>query len=107
LSVKKTAPKGGIMVKYMVRSNLKKVPPIFASKNENGKRYSLKQILEDDPEWLKAVSTQIWGRIRSSPSWKQVVDLNGRLIALEGKVEKANSKLDELLIFANNGGNNQ
>jgi len=66
------------------------------------KRFSLNQILNEDPAWVSAIEERLWHRVKSSVVWKQSLNLNERLAAVELQLKNNSMKLDKLL--ANNGG---
>jgi len=70
--------------------------------NKCNRKFSLEDVLKESPDWINAISDNIWNkRIKSSISWKQLVNLNERVGSLESNLAKMDSKLDLILI---NGG---
>lgn len=69
----------------------------------NGK-FSLNDVLEENPNWVKAISQKVWHDVRSNPKWAQLVNVNERLIVLEQRLSSMESKINLILINQNGGG---
>lgn len=66
--------------------------------------FSLQQVLLEDEVWTTELTKAVWKNIKKSPSWKQLVDLNGRLESVESRLGRIENKLDSLLVGDNGGG---
>ena len=69
----------------------------------NSEKFTLKEILQDDSEFVDYLHKKIWHKVKSSPSWLQFKDANIQLKDLATKSNNLERKLDELLIAINNG----
>ena len=76
---------------------------VYNSLEKQGKKFTLEQILQNDEEWLNAISESTWARIRKNSRWKQLKDLNNRLERFEKRFTNIERQLNEVLITLNNG----
>ena len=71
------------------------------------KTFTLREILDENEDWLKAISRDVWdSHVKKSPNWKRLVDLNNRLEAVEIRLNKVDGKIDLVLIRLNGGDEN-